>query len=333
MRGNERRITAEGRRTADRRKSAPPWLSVALLVVTLALAAGLMLFAREIARPGREADNLRLEAVDREARLLALELRSRMAPAEAAMRAAGAGDPAPAVAVQRARAAAPEVSFAVLAQDGRVVARTGGEASDFAASPERPQLTLGGDALLTSRPLSATTRLVGRIPLPELAARDGVSVAILAGPQTVLTGASSQATALGLGASPVAADGRGVTLRGEGRAIRRSGAAVGDSGLIAVAWSPVNVGADALMDDVWVLTAPVGIGAFVVLIALILQRRQQGITQVWADSEQRFRGAVEAARCGVWEWDTDTDLVTVSDYMAQLMGLEQRGAVSSDELM
>ena len=35
----------------------------------------------------------------------------------------------------------------------------------------------------------------------------------------------------------------------------------GDSGLIAVARSRVTVGADALLDDVWVLTAPVGIGA------------------------------------------------------------------------
>ena len=333
MRGNERRITAEGRRTADRRKSAPPWLSVALLVVTLALAACLMLFTREITRPGREAEVLRLEAVDREARLLALDLERRSAPVEAALRAAGGGAGAPAAFVQRARAAAPETPFAVLDSTGRVVAVGGAEPSDFASSPGRPRLSRDGEALLVSRTLPGGGRLTGRVALPQLVARNGVSVAVLSDSRTPLTGASSQIAALQLQATPVQPDGRGVTLRDDGRALRRSGAAVGESGLIAVAWSPVTVGADALMDDVWVLTAPVGIGAFVVLIALLLQRRQQGITQVWAASEQRFRGAVEAARCGVWEWDTETDLVTVSDYMAQLMGLEQRGAVSSDELM
>ncbi len=333
MRGNERRITAEGRRIADRRKNAPPWLRIALLVVTLAVAAYVLLFAREIARPGREADALRLEAVDREARLLALELQSRIAPVDAAIRAAGGGDPAPAVMVQRARAAAPGVPFAVLDADGRAVLVAGGQASDFAAAPGRPQLSRDGEALLISRPLTQGRRLVGRTPLPRLEARDGVSVAVLADPRSILTGSRSQAAALSLAASPVEPNGRGVTLSGPEQTIRRSGVAVGESGLIAVAWSPINVGADALMDDVWVLTAPVGIGAFVVLIALILQRRQQGITEVWAASEQRFRGAVEAARCGVWEWDLETDVVTISDYMAQLMGLEQRGAVSSDELM
>lgn len=331
MRGNERRITAEGRRIADRRARAPQWLRIALLTVTLAVAAYVLLFAREIARPGREADALRLEAVDREARLLALELESRIGPVQAALRGAGA-DEAPAAVVQRARAAAPEAAFAVAA-DGRTVSLAGAEADAFIAAPGRPQLAQDGKALLLSRPLQNDQRLVGRTPLPSLAARNGVSVAILADPRTPLTGPASQAAALGLAASPADPDGRGVTLRGEGQAIRRSADAVGDSGLIAVAWNRVTVGADALMDDVWVLTAPVGIGAFVVLIALLLQRRQQGITEVWAASEQRFRGAVEAARCGVWEWDTETDLITVSDYMAQLMGLEQRGAVSSEEFL
>ena len=39
MRGEERRITSEGRRAADRRKGPPPWLRIAILIVTLAVAA------------------------------------------------------------------------------------------------------------------------------------------------------------------------------------------------------------------------------------------------------------------------------------------------------
>jgi two-component system cell cycle sensor histidine kinase PleC len=64
-----------------------------------------------------------------------------------------------------------------------------------------------------------------------------------------------------------------------------------------------------------------------------MQRRQQGISQEWAASERRFRGAVEAARCGVWDWDNETDEVTVSDYMAELMGLDRSGPIPAREIL
>ncbi|WP_332658585.1 PAS domain-containing sensor histidine kinase [Brevundimonas sp.] len=332
MRGNERRITSEGRRSADRRKGPPAWVRIALLTVTLAVAAYVLLFAREMARPGQEADALRLSAVDREARLLALDLETRIAPVQAAVRAAAVGTETPAAMLQRARAAAPDAAFAVIDGIGRPVATAGGDPRLFAAAPGRPGLTADGKAILIARPLTGGGRLVGRAPLPSLAPQDGVRRTVLSAQDTVLAGGGTTAAGLGLAAAPVAANGQGVTLRDNGHAIRRTGAPVGDTGLIAVASTPITVGAGALLDDVWVLTAPVGIGAFVVLLALLLQRRQQGISQVWAASEQRFRGAVEAARCGVWEWDTDSETITISEYMGQLMGLE-KGAVTTDEMM
>ncbi|MDP3371172.1 MAG: PAS domain-containing protein, partial [Brevundimonas sp.] len=85
--------------------------------------------------------------------------------------------------------------------------------------------------------------------------------------------------------------------------------------------------------ELWVLGPPVAIGFFTLALVLFLQRRQQGISREWAASERRFRGAVEAARCGVWEWDTETDQVTVSDYMAELMGLDQSGPIPSKVVM
>ena len=333
MRGNERRITSEGRRSADRRRSAPAWLRIGLLTVTLAVAAYVLLFAREIARPGQEADALRLTAVDREARMLALDLETRIAPVQAALRAATEGGQTDLQILQRARAAEPDGAFAVLNAEGRVAATTGAEAAAFSTAAGRPQLSRDGRALLVYSPLPGGRRLVGRAALPALAQRDGVNLSILSGPDVALLSSQTDADVVGLEAAPVDANGRGVTLRGGGRAIRRTGAPVGETGLIAVASTPISVGAGALLDDVWVLTAPVGIGAFVVLMALLLQRRQQGISREWEASEQRFRGAVEAAGCGVWEWDTETDLVTLSEYMAKLMGLEQRGAVSSAELL
>ena len=333
MRGNERRITSEGRRSADRRRSAPPWVRIGLLTVTLAVAAYVLLFAREIARPGQEADALRLTAVDREARILALDLETRIAPVQLAVRAAAQSGQTTAQMLQVARAAVPNGAFAVLNADGRTMAVTGADAGAFAAAPGQPQLSRNGRAVLVSSPLPGGRRLVGRAPLPALEPHDDVNLSILSAPDEVLISPKMDADVLGLQAAPVDANGRGVTLRGGSHAIRRTGAPVGETGLIAVASTPISVGAGALLDDVWVLTAPVGIGAFVVLMALLLQRRQQGISRQWEASEQRFRGAVEAAGCGVWEWDTETDLVTLSEYMAKLMGLEQRGAVSSAELL
>ena len=85
--------------------------------------------------------------------------------------------------------------------------------------------------------------------------------------------------------------------------------------------------------ELWVLGPPILIGLFTLALVLHMQRRQQGISREWAASERRFRGAVEAARCGVWEWDTETDQVTVSDYMAELMGLDRSGPIPSDEIL
>ncbi len=85
--------------------------------------------------------------------------------------------------------------------------------------------------------------------------------------------------------------------------------------------------------DLWVLGPPIAIGLFTLALVLHLQGRQQGISRAWAASERRFRGAVEAARCGVWEWDTEAEQVTVSDYMAELMGLDRSGSIPSDEIM
>jgi two-component system cell cycle sensor histidine kinase PleC len=79
--------------------------------------------------------------------------------------------------------------------------------------------------------------------------------------------------------------------------------------------------------DLWVLGPPVAIGLFTLVVVYMMEQRQLGISREWAASERRFRGAVEAARCGVWDWDVDAGVVTVSEYMARLMGLERSGPV------
>jgi two-component system cell cycle sensor histidine kinase PleC len=334
LRGEERRITNQGRRAADRDKGAPSWLRIAILGSALAMAVYVLFFARELARPGQEADALRAGGVAREARLLAFEIDARLGRSIAGVRAgqaALADGAAPETALERALQAAPNGAFAVV-EDDRVVAAVGGQASKFTTDPARPRLTADGQALLSRSSAEARSVVVGRTPLPPLTASGRTDLWLLSGPSSVLAGTRRDVAGLGLSAQPVRA-GEDETVKWAKGSVRRAAVAVGDTDLIAVASTPVAVGASALLDDAWVLGAPVGIGAFVMLLILLMQRRQVGISRAGAASEKRFRGAVEAASCGVWEWDIEAELVTVSDFMAEMLGLDRSGAVPAEAVM
>ncbi len=55
---------------------------------------------------------------------------------------------------------------------------------------------------------------------------------------------------------------------------------------------------------------------------LLIRETQRGdrIQAARSDSETRFRMAVEAARCGIWEWDLAADKIFMSDVTASLFG-------------
>ncbi|MDB5416669.1 MAG: hypothetical protein JWP50_88 [Phenylobacterium sp.] len=64
------------------------------------------------------------------------------------------------------------------------------------------------------------------------------------------------------------------------------------------------------------LLVAVGLGVTLILESRRMERAHAAST----DSEQRFRMAVEAARCGIWEWDLTTDTIFMSDVTAALFG-------------
>lgn len=59
------------------------------------------------------------------------------------------------------------------------------------------------------------------------------------------------------------------------------------------------------------------------LSALLLMQmgRLHSTQKQLVDNEERFRFAIEGARCGVWDWDPDTDRVLVTDSLARMLGL------------
>ncbi len=68
------------------------------------------------------------------------------------------------------------------------------------------------------------------------------------------------------------------------------------------------------------LMIPLGVAFSLGLLLLLESRRVEKAHAAFTDSEQRFRLAVEAARCGIWEWDLAEDRIFMSDVTAALFG-------------
>jgi two-component system cell cycle sensor histidine kinase PleC len=322
LRGKERRIYQPGRRVADKPHGLPVWGRVLLLALTLGLATYVLIFARENARPAREAAALREQALTTNAELAAARLDAALNRAErgldaAAERLAGAPN-RPLQAIEAARGLAPGTAFLVTGADGGSQAVKGAAPEDFKAD---------SSGILRRRMVSGRT-ITARTPLPRKAdllfvGADGDVVGTTTALQSRL---GLEPEALGTAHEPV--DGKI-----DGRPVKAAGAAVGDSGLLAVAWRAESTGPSTLISDLWLLIAPLGLGALVLGLAVLQRLQQVRATRVWAESEHRFRVAVEAARCGVWEWNLDSETVEISDYMAALVGLPAGGSFGSQAVM
>lgn len=120
---------------------------------------------------------------------------------------------------------------------------------------------------------------------------------------------------------------------GEGPGRLIVAAPVGTTGWTLVATTAASTGALAWLGEAWVLLAPGGLGLLVVGMFLFHQWRQAKTTEAWAENEHRFQVAVEAARCGVWEWDLAADEVIVTDYMAKLLGLGGGGTMTTSQVL
>ncbi|WP_421740094.1 ATP-binding protein [Caulobacter sp.] len=109
-----------------------------------------------------------------------------------------------------------------------------------------------------------------------------------------------------------------------------------EGALLAVAAAPSHTVANMdrqVMAGAFNLLAPLGVGIALALLLMMQSRKVEAAHKEFVDSEQRFRLAVEAARCGIWEWDLRADQVFLSDVTGAMFGWGGGGIVSGQEML
>lgn len=128
-----------------------------------------------------------------------------------------------------------------------------------------------------------------------------------------------------------------------------SGARLGDEdrmlGVAALGDAPMHaytLGPSAIDEAAWMRTlvfhgllflAPL-FTAIALYALLIMQVGKLSSTEAQLrDSERRFRLAIEGARCGVWDWDLETDDVYMTDSFAHMLGRKAAGKLTGPEFL
>ncbi|WP_310001592.1 ATP-binding protein [Caulobacter segnis] len=108
---------------------------------------------------------------------------------------------------------------------------------------------------------------------------------------------------------------------------------VGEGALAVLSAAPSARDDGVSASDALGLLIPLAAGIALALLLVIQSRKSEAAQREFIDSEQRFRLAVEAARCGIWEWDLNADEVFLSDVTGAMFGWGGGGVVSGQDLL
>ncbi|MBO9561008.1 MAG: PAS-domain containing protein [Caulobacter sp.] len=160
---------------------------------------------------------------------------------------------------------------------------------------------------------------------------------ILAGGGRAIQGANTLKEAFSLSLDDIgdgAAALRGQAVDGQALDVAIQPLAQGDL-LAAAAAKPRTVANidRQVMEGAFSLLAPLAVGIALALMLMLQSRRVETAQQEFVDSEQRFRLAVEAARCGIWEWELSGDQVFMSDVTGAMFGWGGGGVAPGQDLL
>jgi len=82
-----------------------------------------------------------------------------------------------------------------------------------------------------------------------------------------------------------------------------------------------------------VLFTPMVFAAILAVLLVIQGMRADGDARALADSEERFRVAVEAARCGIWEWRLTSGELFMSDITGAMLGWGGGGIAATEQVL
>ena len=103
--------------------------------------------------------------------------------------------------------------------------------------------------------------------------------------------------------------------------------AIGPAGLNAVAWNTT------LIFHALLFFGPLFTAIALYVVLLMQTGALKDAEARLRDSERRFRLAIEGARCGVWDWDLETDAVFITDSFARMLGLSDAASMSGAEFL
>jgi two-component system cell cycle sensor histidine kinase PleC len=174
------------------------------------------------------------------------------------------------------------------------------------------------------------TRLIGHIAADQ---------AVVTAQGQILAGGDGKAgdltQAFGLGAAQIGRTGDAVRATSpDGAPLDLMARPAMGGALLAVSTAPPeqNELSSTVIQLGW-LTLPLGVTFLLGLLLLHQSRKMEGAQQAVIDSERRFRLAVEAARCGIWEWDLTTDQMFMSDATGAIFGWGGGGVMPGQEVL
>jgi two-component system, cell cycle sensor histidine kinase PleC len=89
----------------------------------------------------------------------------------------------------------------------------------------------------------------------------------------------------------------------------------------------------ALIDDAFITFAPLALGLCLAIVLFRQSRKAEADQDHRSESERRFRSAVEAAHCGIWEWRIRDDMVDLSEVTGFMFGWGGGGLATGAEVL
>ncbi len=211
--------------------------------------------------------------------------------------------------------------------------RVGGDNSWYYAAAVSPGIGPDAEQQVVILAAADPRRLLGDTPADVtrvVTDRSGQVIGMAGAASLAQTDAIAKAVAqaLGAGAAPV-------SLRLEDRTkvmVSTRPAAQGLLNVAAVVRVPWT-GVDLRPEDLLGLFAPLLIGCALAVLLVKQSLSAQAAQNAFAASEERFRLAVEAAGCGIWEWDLQENKVFMSDVTGVILGWDGGGVASAQQVL